>query len=68
MEKISISHFDDVYHLFQRSFVLEELRPYEQMKKLFQQNLFSIYAKYDHNELQGAMIVWELENCIYFSI
>ena len=49
MEKISISQFDDVYHLFQRSFVLEELRPYEQMKKLFQQNLFSIYAKYDHN-------------------
>lgn len=65
MKKISLSQFDDVYALFQQSFVPSELRPYQYMKDLFQQGLFCIYACYSKQELQGAMIVWELKHCVY---
>lgn len=65
MDKISLQQFDEVYQLFECSFVQSELRPYKTMKDLFQQGLFSIYAKYQQNKLQGAMIVWELTHCVY---
>lgn len=65
MEKIGVEHFDDVYHLFQDSFIPAELRPYKQMKELFEKNFFTIYAQYEKDKLLGTMIVWELKNCIY---
>lgn len=65
MKKISIEQFDEVYHLFQQSFIPAELRPYQQMKELFEKDMFTIYAQYEKDALLGAMIVWELKSCIY---
>ena len=65
VEKISLKQFDEVYQLFEQSFIQTELRPYQKMKDLFQRGLFSIYAKYEKDELLGAMVVWELNSCIY---
>lgn len=65
MEKIRIEQFDEVYHLFQKSFIPAELRPYQQMKELFEKDMFTIYAQYEKDALLGAMIVWELKSCIY---
>lgn len=65
MEKISLSQFDEVYKLFEESFVLCELRPYEQMKELFKQGMFCIYVKYMQDTLLGAMIVWPFSSFVY---
>lgn len=65
MKKLSMPQFDEAYQLFEESFVLAELRPYQQMKSLFEKGLFHIYGEYQDEQLMGALIVWELETCVY---
>lgn len=65
MKKISLIQFDEAYALFQEAFDIAELRPYEQMKEMFLEGLFVIYGYYESQKLLGALIVWELERCVY---
>lgn len=65
MKKICLKQFDEVYQLFEQSFIQTELRPYRQMKDFFQRGLFTVYAKYEKDGLLGAMVVWKLNSCVY---
>ncbi|WP_050636652.1 GNAT family N-acetyltransferase [Candidatus Stoquefichus sp. SB1] len=65
MEKITIKDFDEVYALFEKAFPLAELRPYESMKELFENNEFVIYSYQRENQIVGALIVWELSDFVY---
>lgn len=65
MEKISINEFDEVYALFEKAFPLAELRPYELMKELFENNEFVIYSYVHNQRIVGALIVWELSDFVY---
>lgn len=60
-----MNDFDEAYALFQKAFVPAELRPYEKMKPLFEQAQFVIYGYKNEDKLVAALIVWELENCIF---
>lgn len=51
MEKITIKDFDEVYALFEKAFPLAELRPYESMKELFENNEFVIYSYQRENQI-----------------
>lgn len=66
MEKLTMTDFDEVYQLFQKAFIPEELRPYEKMKCLFQQQRIIIYGYKSEQKIISALLVWELENCIYW--
>lgn len=58
-------HFDEVYTLFDKAFISAELREYEKMKDLFQQESFIIYGWFEDLKLVGAITVWEFEDFIY---
>lgn len=60
-----ISHFDEVYALFEKAFIPAELREYEKMKTLFQQRVFDIYGYYQNSKLVGAISVWDLGDFVY---
>lgn len=65
MEKIKRNEFDSVYELFVKAFPLAELRPYEMMKDLLEQDQFVIYSYKKENQIKGALIVWEFDDFIY---
>ena len=65
MRKIDLKQFDEVYTFFQQAFIPAELRDYDEMKMLFEKGLFVIYGEYEDDYLLAAMIVWELEHCVY---
>ena len=65
MEKIQREKMDDVYHLFEDSFVPAELRPYQAFVDLFEQGAFDLYGYEEENQLHGAMVVWEFETFAY---
>lgn len=64
IRKIDISEFDEVYQLFEDSFIPSELRPYKLMKELFNHE-FVIYAYKKDNEILSALIVWEFNECVF---
>lgn len=66
MEKLTINDFDEAYALFQKAFIPAELRPYKKMKPLFEQNQLIIYGYKDKQKLVATLLVWELENCIFW--
>lgn len=65
MEKIDKNDFDEVYALFEKAFPLAELRPYDLMKELFQNDEFLIYSYKKENQIVGALIVWEFNDFVY---
>lgn len=65
MELMKQEQFDDVYELFENSFIPTELRPYHLMKEKWLLQEFKIFTYSKKNEIIGAMIVWELEGFVY---
>lgn len=65
MKKVQNENMDDVYRLFEDSFVPAELRPYQAFKDLFQQGAFDLYEYEENQQMLGAMIVWEFETFAY---
>lgn len=66
MKKLNLQQFNQVYQLFEKAFIPAELRPYEQMKTLYNHNEFQIYTRIDNEQLIAAMIVWEFDEFVYF--
>lgn len=65
VRKLQREKLDDVYRLFEDSFVPAELRPYQAFKDLFEQGSFDLYGYEKDSQLLGAMIVWEFETFAY---
>lgn len=56
-----ILDFDEAYKIMEEAFPVSEIRPYEKLKTLFEQEVLSIYGYYD-TDLQGTMILWQDQN------
>jgi len=65
MYLLDISEFDEVYALFQKAFVKEELRPYDKMKKLFENQELKIYGLKQDNKIVVGLLVWEFNDFIF---
>lgn len=56
---------NEAYQLFQKSFPISELRPYEKMIHLFDKGLFHVYGEYQQDKLVGALLIWEFDDFVY---
>lgn len=56
---------NEAYQLFQKSFPISELRPYEKMIYLFDKGLFHVYGEYQQDKLVGALLIWEFDDFVY---
>lgn len=65
IEKLEIQEFDAVYALMERSFPLEEYRPYEAQKALLQDPVYTIYAVKEKEKILGFAAVWELGDWLF---
>ena len=64
VEKTDSGAFDQIYALMEKSFPLEEYRPYPEQKALLSRPAYGLYAARDDREgnLLGFAAVWERED------
>lgn len=65
LELMLKNEIDDVYQLFENSFVPAELRPYQWFVDLYNSNKFKIYIEKQEQTILGAIIVWEFNDFAY---
>lgn len=66
LQKLDMTDFDRVYSLMEKSFPVDERRPYEKQKALLGDPLYSIYGvKTDSGEITAFITVWKLERFAY---
>lgn len=58
--------FDKVFEIMDEAFPNNEMRTYEDQKKLLDNDKYNIYAHYDeNNEIIGFLAYWNLNNCVF---
>lgn len=57
--------FDQVYNIFEKSFIPSELRLYNEMLDYFMEQRFKIYGVKDSNIIKAAISVWEFNQFVY---
>jgi len=65
IEKLDIKEFDTVYDLMERSFPLEEYRPYEGQKALLCDPSYGIYVTKEKGKILGFGAVWQMEEWLF---
>ena len=68
IEKLDPKEFDMVFSIMERSFPLEEYRPYAAQKALLDDPAYAIYVAKQEDRIVGFAAVWELENVLFWSI
>lgn len=64
MRELRLEEFDCFYKILEKSFHKSEIRPYEELKKLYLNKEVIIYG-YGETKLLGGIIVWELDTCLF---
>ena len=65
IEKLDPKEFDMVFSIMERSFPLEEYRPYAAQKALLDDPAYAIYVAKREDRIVGFAAVWELENVLF---
>lgn len=65
IEKLDIKEFDTVYDLMERSFPLEEHRPYTAQKALLSNPAYTIFVAKEQGKILGLAAVWELGEWLF---
>ena len=63
--RIDINDFDEVYELFENSFPVAELRPYNKMKDFFKEGKLIIYAIKESDLIVMGLLCWEFHDFIF---
>ncbi len=64
IEKLDISEFDEMYSIMEKSFPLEEYRPYNEQKELFENEYYKVYVEKD-TFVKGFIAVWDFAEFLY---
>ncbi len=65
IEKLERKEFDRVYAIMERSFPLEEYRPYEAQKALLDDSAYTIYVTKEKGMILGFAAVWEMGSWLF---
>lgn len=65
IEKLDKKEFDTVFSIMERSFPLEEYRPYTAQKALLDDPAYTIYVAKEEEGILGFAAVWELGNILF---
>ncbi len=62
---LEIHDIEETYSFLLKAFDPSELREYEWMKELYEQNKFKIYGYIEEDQLLGVITVWEFDEYSY---
>lgn len=66
LERSTISDFNEIYALMEKSFPDDEYRPYPEQKKLLENPLYTIYvSRSAQRSIQAFLAVWDLNDFAY---
>ena len=62
LEILDVTDFDKMFDIMEKSFPIDERRPKEEQKALFEEPLYKVYCV---GKMKAFMAVWEFENFVY---
>ncbi|UKI36246.1 MAG: hypothetical protein L6V93_20350 [Clostridiales bacterium] len=66
LKPLEICDFDKVYKIMDESFPSDERRSYDGQKKLFEEDEYRIFARYDGEDVTAFIALWDFEDfCVY---
>ena len=63
-ERIYVSDFDEIFSIMEKSFPLDEYRPYDEQKALFENEYYNVYAEKEE-EVKGFIAVWNFPRFVF---
>ncbi len=57
--------FDKIFEIMDEAFPNNEMRTYEEQKKLLSNERYHIYKEYSNGKIIGFLAYWDLENCLF---
>ena len=64
IEKIDITEFDEMFSIMEKSFPIDEYRPYDEQKALFENEYYCVYTEKEE-KIKGFIAVWEFPEFLY---
>ena len=61
---LDITKFDEMYSIMEKSFPLDEYRPYEEQKALFENGYYSVYVEKEE-VIKGFIAVWDFSDFLF---
>ncbi len=61
---ITETEFEDVFNIMEKSFPLDEYRPYEEQKALLENKYYNVYAVKEE-KIKGFIAVWDFPEFLY---
>mgnify|MGYP000849410943 FL=1 len=65
LKPLEICDFDKVYKIMDESFPSDERRSYDGQKKLFEEDEYRIFARYDGEDVTAFIALWDFEDFAY---
>lgn len=65
MERLTKQNFDALYEIMEKSFPVDERRPYEGQKALFERPNYEVYAREQDGETVGFIAAWRFDAFLY---
>lgn len=62
--KLDIAEFDEMFSIMEKSFPLDEYRPYDEQKALFDNQYYNVYAEKE-DAVKGFIAVWDFTEFLY---
>ena len=62
--KLNITEFDVIFSIMKKSFPLDEYRPYDEQKALFDNQYYNVYAEKE-DAVKGFIAVWDFNSFVY---
>ena len=63
--KITLSDFDTMFEIMEKSFPVDERRPYREQKELFNNSCYKVYVKKEKGVVIAFVAVWDFENFLF---
>ncbi len=64
VQKLDITEFDKMFSIMEKSFPLDEYRPYDEQKDLFKNEYYKVYVEKD-DVIKGFIALWEFDEFFF---
>lgn len=65
LEKMNPIDYERVYHILEKSFPVDERRPYDAQKALLEEPRYSIFVYKENGEIVGFLATWSLDGVVF---
>ena len=63
--KLNISEFNEMFSIMEKSFPLDEYRPCNEQKALFDNEYYCVYGEKENKKVKGFIAVWDFQDFLY---